>query len=1077
MLVISKIKQKLIIKIKAAVVSIFIFSILITATVAIILQSHFSSTMALEYTSRIFSMTTKNTSENLSTENKIIEDALEQMVRDPDIKNHFSYSSKFAEIINIFESNNNLYGMYIADDSGSFFEVINLASSPIIRGQMKASINDRWATIDIYDEDHKKFKKTTFYDEQLTINNSVIESTEYNPVNRFWFSNAKTQSIYKSPPYLFQHLQAPGQTYSLKVPSSNNTVVAIDIALESVSEYLSHEDFNDPELNTEMFIFQKEGQLIASNLQKKATAVDIPKSPLLNLTKRQRALITKHNIVSVSNELDWAPLDFSASGEPAGYSVDVMKLVGESTGLNINFINGFSWVELVGLFNENKLNILSAAYNNETNQSLGLISKPFLKSPFSMVTQSGVQDLKTLDQLNGKTIAIPAGWSIIKIIKEHYPKINIVEVPSTVDVLKKVHDGEYFAGLDNRYVLQYTAKQYFIDDLKFHTNIDSGKASLSADLHFIVSKEKSELLDIINLAIENITAEQKQALSKKWLLSETKNYVGVLPYRELLDFVDDPKNYNQLLKVSIDEKTSYLFISKLNQYDEYFALLISQESLFKKTYEKLQISILITAMLMMILFPFCWFLASPIVEPIKRLAKESAKIKRRQYKDVKFEDSHIVEIQELNDSMLDMTESIQSYQQKQKELMDSFIELIGQAIDDKSPYTAGHCERVPELGMLLATAASNDTSSAFSDFRFENEEEIREFKIAAWLHDCGKITTPEHIVDKGSKLETIYNRIHEIRMRFEVLRRDAEIEYYKKTLLNPALEPKFKEEKECSFKALDDDFAFIANANVGSEYMSDDIKQRLSLLSEIKWQRNFDDRLGLSPHEERKITEKASDLPVIEALLSDKPEHIIPHHKPIKFDEKLGIKMNPPEHQANLGELYNLTISRGTLTEEDRFKINEHIISTIRMLDRLPFNEELSRVPRYASTHHETLIGTGYPRQLTGESLSIPERVLVLADIFEALTASDRPYKKAKLLSVSIKILHKMALEYHVDLNIFKLFLSSGVYLQYADKFLGEEQKDYVDVDYYLNYEDEEKQLLKTPHRDAHKIKLFDTAK
>ncbi|MFT2111181.1 HD domain-containing phosphohydrolase [Marinomonas sp. 2405UD68-3] len=1053
MSVISKVKNRFNIKVKAAVVSIFIFSILITATVAILLQSHFSSTMALEYTSRIFSMTTKNTSENLSTKNKNIEETLEKLVRDPEIKNYFSHSSEFSEIIKIFQSNNNLYGIYIADDSGSFFEVINLESSPIVRSQMKASSSDRWVTIEIYDENNEKLKKTTFYDQHLTASNEIIESTEYNPVNRFWFSNATSQSIYKSPPYLFQHLQSPGQTYSLKIPYSNNTVVAIDIALESISEYLLHEDFNDPELNAEMFVFQKEGQLIASNLRKKEKPIDIPKSPSLTLSQRQRELIDKLNIVSVSNELDWAPLDFSASGKPSGYSVDVMKLIGESTGLKINFINGFSWSELVGLFNEDKLNILSAAYNNETNQRLGLISKPFLKAPFSMVTQSGVEELKSLDQLNGKTVAIPAGWSIIKIIKEHYPKINIVEVPSTIDVLKKVHDGEYFSGIDNNYVLQYTAKQYFIDDLKYHTNIESDRATLSADLHFLVSKEKSELLDIINLAIDHITPEQRQVLTKKWLLSESKNYVGVLPYKELLDFVDDPENYNQLLKVKIDGKISYLFISKLNRHEEYFALLISQDSLFKKTYEKLQISIFVTALLMIILFPLCWFFASPIVEPIKSLAKESAKIKRRQYKDVKFKDSRIIEIQELNDSMLDMTDSIQSYQQKQKELMDSFIELIGQAIDDKSPYTAGHCERVPELGMLLATAASNDTSSAFNAFRFENDEEVREFKIAAWLHDCGKITTPEHIVDKGSKLEAVYNRIHEIRMRFEVLRRDAEIEYYKKMLLNPELEAQFKEEKERSFNVLNEDFAFIAKANVGSEFMSEDIQKRLTLLSEITWQRHFDDRLGLSPHEERKLTGEGSALPVTETLLSDKPEHLIPHHKPIVFDEKLGIKMIPPEHQANLGELYNLSISRGTLTKEDRFKINEHIISTIRMLDSLPFHEELSRVPRYASTHHETLIGTGYPRQLTGESLSIPERVLVLADIFEALTASDRPYKKAKPLSVSIKILHKMALDLHVDMDIFKLFLSSGVYLQYADKFLSEGQKDYVDIDYYLNYE------------------------
>ena len=191
-------------------------------------------------------------------------------------------------------------------------------------------------------------------------------------------------------------------------------------------------------------------------------------------------------------------------------------------------------------------------------------------------------------------------------------------------------------------------------------------------------------------------------------------------------------------------------------------------------------------------------------------------------------------------------------------------------------------------------------------------------------------------------------------------------------------------------------------------------------------------------------------MPVTEKLLSDKPEHLIAHDKPIQYDERLGIKVSIPEYKYNLGELYNLQIQRGTLTNEDRFKINEHIISTIRMLDNVPFPEELARVPRYASTHHETLKGTGYPRKLSAGDLSIPERVLVLADIFEALTAADRPYKKAKPLSVAIDILAKMVADQHVDEDVFKLFLTSGIYLEYAKRYLNPEQIDDVDIAKYL---------------------------
>jgi HD-GYP domain-containing protein (c-di-GMP phosphodiesterase class II) len=152
----------------------------------------------------------------------------------------------------------------------------------------------------------------------------------------------------------------------------------------------------------------------------------------------------------------------------------------------------------------------------------------------------------------------------------------------------------------------------------------------------------------------------------------------------------------------------------------------------------------------------------------------------------------------------------------------------------------------------------------------------------------------------------------------------------------------------------------------------------------------------------------------------------------------------------NQGELYNLSISRGTLTDEDRFKINEHMISTIKMLESLPFPPELQNVPRYASTHHETMRGSGYPRKLPGDQLSIPERILAVADVFEALTASDRPYKKAKPVSVAVDILYKMVLDNHIDKDCFELFIRDKVYMQYAEKFLPPQQIDEVDTEKYL---------------------------
>ena len=226
---------------------------------------------------------------------------------------------------------------------------------------------------------------------------------------------------------------------------------------------------------------------------------------------------------------------------------------------------------------------------------------------------------------------------------------------------------------------------------------------------------------------------------------------------------------------------------------------------------------------------------------------------------------------------------------------------------------------------------------------------------------------------------------------------------------------------------------------------------RLHEVASIKWQRHFDASLGLSPLEEMRMADlKNQHLPVEESLLSDKPSDLIPHEKAVEYPESLGINMAIPEYKYNLGEVYNLSVARGTLTAEDRFKINEHVISTIRMLGSVPFPKELAKVPRYASTHHETLKGTGYPRKLTAEQLSIPERVLVLADIFEALTAADRPYKKAKTVSESIDIMAKMVADKHIDADVFALFLTTETYKAYAEKFLAPEQIDEVDVARYL---------------------------
>lgn len=386
----------------------------------------------------------------------------------------------------------------------------------------------------------------------------------------------------------------------------------------------------------------------------------------------------------------------------------------------------------------------------------------------------------------------------------------------------------------------------------------------------------------------------------------------------------------------------------------------------------------------------------------------------------------------------------------QNDLIDAMVRILAGAIDAKSAHTGGHCERVPQLAMMLAEEACRVDSGPLAAFEFASADEWREFRIGAWLHDCGKITTPEHIVEKATKLEVIHNRIHEVRLRFEILRRDAEI-----ARLQARLDGADAATADAAFAAsvreLEDDFAFVAACNIGGETMADAAVERLRAIAGHTWLRHFDDRLGLSNEELARVELlPAQPLPAREMLLADKPHHLIPRPAGPGLDAAYGFRMNVPAHLYNQGELYNLCVARGTLTAEDRYKINEHIMQTIVMLEQLPLPKNLRRVPEYAGTHHETLRGSGYPRGLSRDQLSVPARIMAIADIFEALTACDRPYKKAKTLSESIAILAQLKENDHIDPDLFDLFLTSGLYRRYGERYLKPEQMDEIDIAAYI---------------------------
>ncbi len=380
---------------------------------------------------------------------------------------------------------------------------------------------------------------------------------------------------------------------------------------------------------------------------------------------------------------------------------------------------------------------------------------------------------------------------------------------------------------------------------------------------------------------------------------------------------------------------------------------------------------------------------------------------------------------------------------KQRALRDALIHILAGAIDAKSPYTGGHCARVPVIFQMLLKEACNAKEGPLADFDLDADG-WEEARIAAWLHDCGKVTTPEYVMDKATKLETLYDRIHEVRTRFEVLKRDAEIAFWRAVYSGADKEAEGRK-LEAALRELNDDFAFVAECNKGTETMAKDDLKRLAAIGSRVWTRTLDKRLGVSRGERARLD--AADTPpppVEEPLLTDSPEHIIPRGAKdiLPPDNPWGFKVDMPEALYNRGELYNLSIRHGTLTSEERYKINDHITQTIIMLKRLPLPEELARVPEIAGAHHETMEGTGYPRCLKRGEMSWSARMMAVADIFEALTAWDRPYKASKTLSEALKIMDKMRGTGQIDPDVYELFLRSRIPQRYAQKHLKPEQND-----------------------------------
>ncbi|GEA59544.1 HD domain-containing phosphohydrolase [Vibrio comitans] len=1035
--------------IKFTVISLFILTTCLTATVAIGLQYYFSKQQALDSAQQKY----KNVAEVVSREVKSLDKVFTTLTLllsglEQDFERFDENTIARDAFSRLMQEDQLFYSAYLARDNGHFFQLINLDSASELRRDLNATASDRWVMVEIQQLGQDRIKTTTYFNEDFQRRGKVTEASKFNAVLRPWFLGAQNNNIYKTEPYLFHNIQVSGQTYSSKIPNSAyGSVLGIDVMAETLSDRIkSRLGESITQLPSDFYVYDATGALKASSNDRKL--LPLPKVTPLALTAEQKSFVELAGNIEVSSQTDWPPLDFSVRGAPAGYFVDVMRIISLKTGVNFKFINGISWSELVEEFKQGDIDILSPVADNAVNRDLGELSLPLATFDFAITALDDSPN--QLKQLSGKKLGILKGWSVIKNIETNHPAIQIVELDSLYTGLLSLYSGEVDAVIDLQVILDSTVKQHFFKGLT--TRVVNSKQELNSTntFHMAMKNLSPEVIDILNSAVESLSDDEIRFLEKKWFSKGSPS--GVVPYEFLIEATQNEALRDGLHQFEADGESHFAYIRQIDLFEhgeEYMSITIPVESLLDAALSNVATATLGSAALLALLIPLARVFSRPIVVPILALIEETKKVRDRQYASVKPVSSNITEIHQLSESITTTATELSEYERQQQAFVDAFIKLIAQAIDDKSPYTAGHCNRVPELAIMLVEHAEKAGDGIFSDFQFASDAERREFRIAAWLHDCGKITTPEHIVDKGSKLEANYNRIHEIRTRFEVMIRDQIIAFYQQQ--SPDVAPDLDEALQADIEQLKQEFADVAKANVGGEFMDDESVERIKQIATRSWNRYLDDQIGLSPEEQRRLEARGirSVTPAKESLLADKQEHLFKHPSPIEYDPSFEIKMKVPEYLANQGEVYNLTIRKGTLTEEDRFKINEHIISTIKMLERMPFPEDLSKVPRYASTHHETMKGTGYPRQLKGEELSVPERIMALADVFEALTAADRPYKTSKTLSESLKIMKFMVLDEHLDKEVYRLFLSSKTYLDYAEKYLSPEQIDEIDVEEY----------------------------
>ncbi|MDK2779003.1 MAG: transporter substrate-binding domain-containing protein [Pseudomonadota bacterium] len=594
---------------------------LVTALISVSLHYWFSRDMALEAAAERYQLTATATRDYLAHIDSKAMETVRVLSRFPQLVTESGDNGPwinratpelFAEVM---RSSPLFYALYIGFDDGDVYELVNLNSNEAVRRQLNATPSDRWVIIRVEGEGAQRQRTFDYYSATFERNFSRSEPSNYDARERLWYTTAEAGSVRKTPPYLFQHLQAPGQSFVTRLAGTDH-VLALDITFSTLSSHLRAQSLS---ADGELFLFEQNGDLLASNLSSE-DAGRLPPVPRLSLSAEQRAYLRSLGSVRVSNETDWTPVDFAVGGEPRGYSVDVMRLIAQMTGLSLEFVNGYRWSELVAMYERQDLELLQPVV--PLNDSPGQLSRPLLSLPFGLVSRRDQPAVSDLSQLAGKRLVMPEGWSVLPLLQQQYPAIQIDTVADTRAALTAVEQGRADATLDTALVLKQSMTQFFLQNLVLHDNI-KGLEALPRTVHIRTRPELEPLAAIIDEALQAIPAEAYAFLQDKWFSApaQTAGGLPVVPYEHLMTLPRQPSSQDRVQTVRLNGRDYLSFASVFTRAmnpPEYFALVIPAEKVYARSVYQLWTSVIIIGLVWILLMPVV--LIFMVLRPVEKLA-------------------------------------------------------------------------------------------------------------------------------------------------------------------------------------------------------------------------------------------------------------------------------------------------------------------------------------------------------------------------------------------------------------------------------------------------------------------------